>query len=81
VEGPIKLDAGTIPVKVTHNGSSNFLVELLKVDGIQTLIIVNQLGEYQGTAGFQIHPIIGAQPGVYGVAIKADGDWTVELGE
>ena len=81
VKGPIKLDAGTIPVKVTHNGSSNFFIQLLNVDGIQTHIVVNQLGEYEGTASFQIHPIIGVQPGIYGVSIKADGDWTVEFGE
>ena len=45
--GPIMFEAGTIPVKATHNGSNNFVIEVNSLDGQDPDLIVNKIGEYE----------------------------------
>ena len=81
VKGPINLDTGTKSVSVTHNGSSNFVVELVNADGTLAENLVNIVGEYDGSVDVRIHSMIGLTPDIYGLVITADGGWTVAFGE
>ena len=81
VKGPIDLGQGTRSVDITHQGSSNFVIELVKGDGTLAENLVNVTGPYDGSVEVKIHPIIGLTPDIYGLIIKADGAWTVDFGE
>ena len=81
VKGPMNLETGTRSVAITHNGSSNFVVELVKADGTLAEKLVNVTGPYDGSVEVKIHPIIGLTPDIYGMIITADGGWTVDFGE
>ena len=81
VKGPIDLGQGTRSVDITHEGSSSFVVELVKGDGTLAENLVNVTGPYDGSVEVKIHPIIGLTPDIYGLVIKADGAWTVDFGE
>ena len=81
VKGPIDLGQGTRSVDITHDGSSSFVVELVKGDGTLAENLVNVTGPYDDSVEVKIHPIIGLTPDIYGLIIKADGAWTVDFGE
>lgn len=81
VKGPIDLGQGTRSVDITHQGSSNFIIELVKGDGTLAENLVNVTGPYDGSVEVKIHPIIGLTPDIYGLIITADGAWTVDFGE
>ncbi len=81
VKGPINLEQGTRSVDITHDGSSSFVVELVKADGTLAEKLVNITGPYDGSIEVKIHPIIGLTPDIYGLIITADGGWTVDFGE
>lgn len=81
VKGPIDLGQGTRSVDITHEGSSGFIVDLVKGDGTLAENLVNGTGPYDGSVEVKIHPIIGLTPDIYGLIIKADGAWTVDFGE
>ena len=81
VKGPLNLETGTRSVDITHGGSSNFVVELVKGDGTLAEKLVNVTGPYDGSVEVKIHPIIGLTPDIYGLIITADGAWTIDFGE
>ena len=81
VKGPINLETGTRSVDITHNGSSNFVVELVNADGTLAEKLVNIVGGYDGSIEVKIHSMIGLTPDTYGLVITADGGWTVDFGE
>ena len=81
VKGPIDLGQGTRSVDITHDGSSNFIVELVKADGTLAEKLANVTGPYDGSVEVKIHPIIGLTPDIYGLIITADGAWTIDFGE
>ncbi len=54
----------------THDGSSNFIVEVYQGD--DTEILINEIGRYSGS-----RPILGDDPTI--LAVDADGAWTVEI--
>ena len=81
VKGPINLEQGTRSVDITHDGSSSFIVELVKADGTLAENLVNITGPYDGSVEVKIHPIIGLTPDIYGLIITADGAWTIDIGE
>ncbi|MFC4060232.1 hypothetical protein ACFOWE_18160 [Planomonospora corallina] len=62
-------------VKFTHDGSSNFAINSLDENGDETDLLVNTIGDYQGTvlAGMRE----GSSPAAF--KIQADGPWTVEI--
>ena len=81
VKGPIDLQSGNRSVAITHDGTSNFVVELVKADGTLAENLVNITGPYDGSVEVKIHPIIGLTPDIYGLIITADGAWTIDFGE
>ena len=81
VKGPLSLEKGTSSVTITHDGSSTFVVELVKGDGTLAEKLVNSTGPYDDLVEVKIHPIIGLTPDIYGLIITADGTWTVDFGE
>ena len=81
VKGPLNLETGTRSVDITHDGSSNFVVELVKGDGTLAEKLVNITGPYDGSVEVKIHPIIGLTPDIYGLIITADGAWTIDFRE
>ena len=81
VKGPINLETGTKTVSATHNGTSNFVVDLVNADGTLAENLVNIVGEYDGSVDVKIHSMIGLTPDIYGLVITADGAWTVDFGE
>ena len=81
--GPVMLNAGTIPLKATHDGSSNFAIKVFSADGEDMDLVVNEIGEYQGSNAIRVqkNAIIGLSPGVHVVVVTADGEWKVDIGD
>ena len=77
------LDAGTIPVTLSHTGSSNFIVWAFSVDGSNAELLVNEIGDYEGTVALSVHSgsLIGLEPGLHVISVEADGSWAISLGE
>lgn len=55
---------------LTHNGSSNFIVEAYGSNGAWDLI-ANEIGAYRGTVRWPAGPRV--------ISIRADGDWTISI--
>lgn len=59
-----------------HDGSSNFIVELINDDtGDREAILVNKIGQTAGAVG------TGPPDANYLLEVNADGNWSIELGE
>ena len=74
--GPVMFNAGTIPLKATHDGSSNFAIKVFSADGKDMDLVVNQIGEYQGSNAIRVqkNAINGMSPGMHVVIVTADGE-------
>jgi hypothetical protein len=83
VEGPILLPRGTTPVQINHQGQANFIVEVYSVDGMRRELLVNTIGNYDGSLALraQENPLFGLEPGTHMVVVRADGPWTIRFGE
>ena len=81
--GPVMFNAGTIPLKGTHDGSRNFAIEIFSADGKDMDLVVNEICEYQGSNAIRVqkNAIIGLSPGVHVVVVTADGEWKVDIGD
>ena len=77
------LDEGLTTFDMTHNGDSNFAIELLSANGELEELLVNEIGSYSGkkAIGVKQGNIIGARPGIHILSITADGDWTVSISQ
>ena len=78
----ILLQEGITTLVLTHNGMSNFVVELLSADGHSSELIVDTIGEYDAASTLRVQrgAVGGAlEPGLYALVIQADGEWTVEF--
>lgn len=82
VIGPFKLESGTVPVKLTHDGSGKFIVKLISAEAKYQDVIVNQVGGFAGTKSFQIseNASSGLASGVFVMSVRSDGAWTVDIG-
>jgi hypothetical protein len=82
-EGPILLPRGTTPVQIAHQGQANFIVEVYSIDGERRELLVNTIGNYDDSSALrgQENPLLGLEPGPHIVVIRADGTWTIRLGE
>jgi len=78
---PFMLDEDIAMFTLTHNGSANFIVELLSAEGNLADLLVNEIGSYEGSkaVGIRNGAIIGPQPGIHLLNITADGAWTVTI--
>ena len=81
VAGPIELQAGRVNFNFVHDGSSNFAVDLMKTDGTLAANLANEQGGFRGTKSLTVRAgaAQGAEPGVHGLFVVADGNWTISM--
>lgn len=72
-----ELVGGATIVDFEYSGESNFIVELLAVEGedARDAGLVNKIGSTSGGTA------VGVQPGTYRLNIDADGDWSITLAQ
>jgi len=68
----VSLD-GLHTIKASHSGDSNFTIWLYGEDGKRLDLVVNEIGDYEGTNSVRV------SEGVYLLIVTADGDWSVEI--
>ena len=78
---PVELNSGTSRVKLIHSGNRNFVVKAIHIDGSQSELLVNEIGEYDGTVALRVKQggLLELEPGAYFIAIQADGDWNIAI--
>ena len=81
VEGPIEIEAGRVEFSIVHDGSSDFSVDLVRPDGTLVDRLADERGRFDGDKGLGIRAgnAPGAEPGVHGLFVTADGNWTVSM--
>ena len=75
VSAPVKLPAGPIQARWTHDGALLFQIVLWDAHGQQRVEIVNATGTVRGTQTIDV-----PANGVYIINVMADGAWSFELG-
>jgi predicted small lipoprotein YifL len=75
------LEEGITVFTLTHDGSSNFIVELLDKSGSMQELLVNEIGSFDGSVaiGVDERAFLSAEPGAHILEISADGDWTAVI--
>lgn len=73
---PVELESGLYDIKFTHDGSSNFIVQLVNKMGTKLDILANEIGSYDRTVGMSI-----GNKGPYTFDVMADGNWTITISE
>jgi hypothetical protein len=69
------LSAGFHRVHMTHQGDSNFIVDLLDENGESvTLGLANEIGPFDGSRAVQV-PV----DGIYLFSVQANGPWTINI--
>jgi hypothetical protein len=74
------LDPGLVVLKVTHDGSSTFVVALIDSQGNQVVDssggapLINELGPFDGSVAVRIE-----RRGEYLLDVTADGNWSVSI--
>jgi len=68
------MKSGLKTIKMTHNGSSNFIVSLLDSNGKQVDGLVNEIGSFNGSKAEGVQ-----DNGIYLFDIAADGDWSIDI--
>ena len=68
----IKLDKGLATFKLKHTGKSNFSVLLMDKKGNTEDLLVNEIGDFDGSKAVGI-----SKAGLYLMDISADGEWSV----
>ena len=83
IVGPIMLRAGVVPARFTHQGSSEFRVELVSLDGRISKSLVEGVGVYDGRVEVEISEGSGTglPAGRYATVVRAGGKWTLSFGE
>ena len=81
VAGPIELQPGRVDFTLVHDGTSNFVVDLVTSNGTLVDTLVNETGSFRGTKrlGVRAGAAQGAEPGVHALFITADGRWSVSM--
>lgn len=65
------IDGGLVTVDLTHTGTSNFIVYLVNAETGQEELLVNVIGDFDGTVATE------APEGEYVLDIRADGNWEI----
>ncbi len=68
------LHEGLVVFRMTHNGRRNFIIWLLDQQGHRVAILVNRVGNFNGSKGMGIN-----RAGIHLLDIAADGNWTVKI--
>jgi hypothetical protein len=71
----IEMDEGFYKFETSHNGDSNFIVQIVDLNGDTEAYITNEIGDYEGTKGNYI------DNGIYLFSINADGNWNIDFEE
>lgn len=74
VSAKFTLQAGLSTWTVTHDGSSNFQINLVDQDGNDSGMQVNEIGRFRGTVLVRV-----AKSGEYLLNVKAEGNWAVTI--
>ena len=74
VLGPFLLSTVPSHARMSYQGTSNFLMTLLAVDGTHRSLLANEIGEYQGTTTMRL-----LRNGVYFVDVRAEGEWALSI--
>ena len=69
------LEDGFVVIKSTHNGGSNFAMELLDENANVVKLVTNEIGSYNGSQVFAI------DAGTYQYNVTADGAWTIKMSQ
>ena len=77
----LRFPTGNYVLNAQHQGSRNFQVFLLKSDGTNSENVINDIGDYSGENLLQVSSgnLFGMSPGLYALAVVADGDWSVSI--
>lgn len=70
----VKLDKGLVVFKLKHSGDSNFAVLLMDKDGNRENLLVNEIGEFDGSKAVRIN-----RSDIYLMDITADGQWEISI--
>lgn len=71
---------GQYVLTAEHSGSRNFIVRLLKSDGTEEDLVINQIGSYSGEHLLDVREgIFTLPPGLYALVVEADGSWEVSI--
>jgi PKD repeat protein len=68
------LQEGLHTFEFSHDGDSNFIVELYDENGDSIALLANEIGSYEGSTAERI-----PQDGFYVLDIVADGSWTIDV--
>jgi hypothetical protein len=73
VAGPFQATGGGVRFELRHRGESNFIVDVLDVDGQDIGNLSNEIGTFAGST-------VGEVPeGVFWLNVQADGSWTITM--
>lgn len=70
------LETGLYDVKLTHDGSGNFIVWIVNHLGTKLDYLVNEIGTYNKTVGMHI-----TNTGEHSFDVTASGNWTLTISE
>lgn len=81
VIAPISLGSGIFVLDAKHGGSDNFIVTIVSEDGQSQDLLINDIGPYEGQKAIRVQEdaIIGLEPGIHALEIRADGDWSISV--
>jgi hypothetical protein len=68
-----RLNKGLVVFEMNHKGTSNFAVKLLESDGKYHTLLVNVMGDFQGSKAVEIK-----KTGDYILDVSASGEWSVK---
>lgn len=73
VAGPFQATGAGVRFELRHRGESNFIVDVLDVDGQSIGNLSNEIGSFEGS-------MVGDVPeGVFWLNVQADGSWSVAM--
>ena len=70
----VKLDKGLTTFKLKHTGESNFAVLLIDKNGNREELLVNEIGDFDGSKAVGI-----SKSDLYLLDISADGEWLITI--
>ena len=73
------LEEGVSIITMSHDGKSNFIVQLMNENGDLVDLLVNETGSFKGSKAIGVRKdnFMGAKPGAYIVNVTADGNWEI----
>ena len=81
VPSAFMLEDGNVKFELSHDGDSNFIVKLYNNDGEYMELLVNEIGEYDGSTSIKVGDSYTADTseGIHYLDITADGNWEVKM--